>query len=79
MATDTIDKLLTEHALGRAPQLRYDLSVGATVIVDEAAMVATHQHGGQQRHRHRADAVQPAPREPPMKKEVSQDLHGYYR
>ncbi len=38
---DTLDKLLIEHALDRPPDHRYDLPTGATVIVDEAAMVAT--------------------------------------
>lgn len=38
---DTIDKLLVEHRLGRPPEHRYDLPPGATVVVDEAAMVAT--------------------------------------
>ncbi len=40
---DTIDKLLTEHSLKRPPDHRYDLPAGSTVIVDEAAMVATDQ------------------------------------
>ncbi len=38
---DTVDKLLTEHNRRRPPDRRYDLPVGATVIVDEAAMVPT--------------------------------------
>ena len=38
---DTLDKLLIEHRLNRPPERRYDLSVGTTVIVDEAGMVAT--------------------------------------
>jgi hypothetical protein len=38
---DTIDKLLVEHSLDRPPDHRYDLPVGSTVIVDEAAMVPT--------------------------------------
>jgi conjugative relaxase-like TrwC/TraI family protein len=38
---DTVDKLLVEHRLDRPPEHRYDLPVGATVIVDEAAMVPT--------------------------------------
>lgn len=38
---DTIDKLLVEHSLERPPEHRYDLPAGATVIVDEAGMVAT--------------------------------------
>ncbi|GEM_PF-724572 len=40
-AADTLDKLLTEHDLRRPPDHRYDLPTGATVIVDEAAMVPT--------------------------------------
>ena len=38
---DTIDKLLAEHNLERPPDHRYDLPPGATVIVDEAGMLAT--------------------------------------
>ena len=38
---DTIDKLLTEHALDRGPDHRYDLPPHSTVIVDEAGMVGT--------------------------------------
>ncbi|QGG95441.1 ATP-dependent DNA helicase [Actinomarinicola tropica] len=38
---DTLDKLLVEHRLDRPPQHRYDLPVGTTVVVDEAAMVPT--------------------------------------
>lgn len=38
---ETIDKLLVEHRLTRAPEHRYNLPPGATVIVDEAAMVST--------------------------------------
>ncbi|HVT78848.1 MAG TPA: MobF family relaxase [Acidimicrobiales bacterium] len=38
---DTVDKLLVEHRLDRPPEHRYDLPAGATVIVDEAAMVPT--------------------------------------
>lgn len=38
---DTLDKLLVEHRLHRPPDHRFDLPVGATVIVDEAAMVPT--------------------------------------
>jgi len=38
---DTLDKLLIEHCLDRPPQHRYDLPFGSTVVVDEAAMVAT--------------------------------------
>ncbi|MEZ5244590.1 MAG: MobF family relaxase [Acidimicrobiales bacterium] len=41
LAADTIDKLLTEHSLRRPPDHRYNLPAGATVIVDEAGMVAT--------------------------------------
>ncbi len=41
LGADTIDKLLTEHALRRPPDHRYDLPAGATVIVDEAGMVGT--------------------------------------
>ncbi len=38
---DTLDKLLIEHRLDRPPDHRYDLPAGATIIVDEAAMVPT--------------------------------------
>ena len=38
---DTLDKLLIEHQLKRPPLTRFDLPRGATVIVDEAAMVST--------------------------------------
>lgn len=38
---DTIDKLLIEHRLDRPPDHLYDLPPGATVLVDEAAMVST--------------------------------------
>jgi len=38
---DTIHKLLIEHRLDRPPDHRYDLPVGATVIVDEAGMLGT--------------------------------------
>jgi conjugative relaxase-like TrwC/TraI family protein len=38
---DTVDKLLIEHALDRPPDHRYALPAGATVIVDESAMVPT--------------------------------------
>ena len=41
LAADTLDKLLVEHRLHRPPDHRYDLPVGATVIVDEAGMVPT--------------------------------------
>jgi conjugative relaxase-like TrwC/TraI family protein len=37
---DTIDKLLTEHRTGH-PKSAFDLPAGATVIVDEAGMLAT--------------------------------------
>lgn len=36
-----VDKILIEHRLDRPPDARYDLAPGATVIVDEAAMLAT--------------------------------------
>ena len=38
---DTIDKLLIEHNLTRPPDHRYNLPLGATVIVDEAGMLGT--------------------------------------
>ncbi len=38
---DTIDKLLIEHTLTRPPDHRYNLPLGATVIVDEAGMLGT--------------------------------------
>jgi hypothetical protein len=41
LAADTLDKLLVEHRLERPPDHRYDLPAGATVVVDEAAMVST--------------------------------------
>ena len=41
LAADTLDKLLVEHRLARPPDHRYDLPPGATLIVDEAAMVST--------------------------------------
>jgi ATP-dependent exoDNAse (exonuclease V) alpha subunit len=44
VAADTIHKLhklLIEHALNRPPDHRYDLPIGATVIVDEAGMLPT--------------------------------------
>ncbi|MCP3856217.1 MAG: relaxase domain-containing protein [Actinomycetia bacterium] len=41
VTADTLDKLLTEHNLNRPPDHRYDLPTGATVVVDEAAMVPT--------------------------------------
>ncbi len=47
MTADTLDKLLTEHHQPtRPPELAYDLPVGATVIVDEAATAANPQAGG---------------------------------
>ena len=41
LIADTLDKLLIEHRLNRPPDHRYDLPVGATVIVDEAGMLPT--------------------------------------
>ncbi len=41
VVADTLDKLLIEHRLDRPPDHRYDLPVGATVIVDEAGMLPT--------------------------------------
>jgi conjugative relaxase-like TrwC/TraI family protein len=42
MAADTLDKLLTEHALAdRPPSPDYDLPAGATLVVDEAGTVST--------------------------------------
>ncbi len=41
LVADTLDKLLIEHRLNRPPDHRYDLPVGATVIVDEAGMMPT--------------------------------------
>lgn len=41
VVADTLDKLLIEHRFTRAPDHRYDLPVGATVIVDEAGMMPT--------------------------------------
>jgi conjugative relaxase-like TrwC/TraI family protein len=46
LASDTVDKLLVEHSLDRPPDHRYDLPAGATVIVDEAAMVPTPKLAG---------------------------------
>ncbi|MGE3357607.1 MAG: MobF family relaxase, partial [Acidimicrobiia bacterium] len=40
VAADTIDKLLVEHRRG-GPTTRYRLPAGGTLLVDEAAMVAT--------------------------------------
>jgi conjugative relaxase-like TrwC/TraI family protein len=41
VSADTVDKLLIEHQLARPPAPLYDLPAGSTVLVDEAAMVAT--------------------------------------
>jgi hypothetical protein len=41
VTADTIHKLLIEHTLNRPPDHRYDLPIGATVIVDEAGMLPT--------------------------------------
>lgn len=41
LVADTLDKLLIEHRLTRPPGRRYDLPIGATVIVDEAGMMPT--------------------------------------
>jgi ATP-dependent exoDNAse (exonuclease V) alpha subunit len=41
MATDTLDKLLSEHQSDRPPQAEYDLPAGTTVVVDEAGTAAT--------------------------------------
>ena len=41
LVADTLDKLLIEHRLNRAPDHRYNLPAGATVIVDEAGMLPT--------------------------------------
>ncbi len=41
LVADTLDKLLIEHRLNRPPDHRYDLPVGATLIVDEAGMLPT--------------------------------------
>ncbi|HEV2809783.1 MAG TPA: MobF family relaxase [Acidimicrobiales bacterium] len=41
LVSDTLDKLLIEHRLPRPPDHRFDLPAGATVVVDEAAMVPT--------------------------------------
>jgi conjugative relaxase-like TrwC/TraI family protein len=41
VAADTLDKLLIEHRARRIPSPRYALPSGATVLVDEAAMVPT--------------------------------------
>jgi conjugative relaxase-like TrwC/TraI family protein len=41
VAADTVDKLLVEHRLARPADHRYDLPVGATILVDEAGMLPT--------------------------------------
>ncbi len=41
VVADTVDKLLIEHRLQRPPDHRYDLPIGATVLVDEAGMIST--------------------------------------
>jgi len=41
VAADTIDKLIIEHQLRRPPDDLYDLPTEATIIVDEAGMLAT--------------------------------------
>lgn len=41
VSADTVDKLLCEHDGQRAPMWEYDRPAGATVLVDEAGMVAT--------------------------------------
>ncbi|MEO8698125.1 MAG: AAA family ATPase, partial [Acidimicrobiales bacterium] len=41
LAADTLDKLLVEHQRVRGPRQPYVLPPGATVIVDEAAMIST--------------------------------------
>jgi conjugative relaxase-like TrwC/TraI family protein len=41
LVADTLDKLLIEHRLHRPPDHRYNLPIGATVIVDEAGMMPT--------------------------------------
>ncbi len=46
LASDTPDKLLVEHRLQRPPDHRYDLPTGATVVVDQAAMVPTPRLAG---------------------------------
>ncbi len=43
LVCDTLDKLLLEHRLARAPGAMFDLPAGASVILDEAAMVSTPQ------------------------------------
>ncbi len=41
VVADTVDKLLIEHRLRRAPLPRFRLPVGTTLIVDEAGMIPT--------------------------------------
>ena len=41
LIADTVDKLLIEHRLHRAPLPRFRLPVGTTLIVDEAGMIPT--------------------------------------
>ncbi len=41
VVADTVDKLLVEHRLNRAPLPRYRLPVGTTLLVDEAGMIPT--------------------------------------
>ncbi len=41
LASDTLDELLVEQRLQRPPDDRYDPTAGATVVVDQAAMVPT--------------------------------------
>ena len=41
VVADTVDKLLIEHRLHRAPLPRFRLPVGTTLIVDEAGMIPT--------------------------------------
>ena len=41
VVADTIDKLLVEHRRNGGPAARYQLPAGGTLLVDEAAMVAT--------------------------------------
>ncbi len=41
VVADTVDKLLIEHRLQRPPDHRYDLPIGATVLVDEVGMIST--------------------------------------
>jgi conjugative relaxase-like TrwC/TraI family protein len=41
VVADTVDKLLIEHRLARAPLPKFRLPVGTTLIVDEAGMIPT--------------------------------------